>query len=185
MPSYHQISSSLEAARLDVILIVSLWYSTGISAALLPRCLSQISKRLQKSESESRCFETSRDLEITRETPCLALPGELWRVCLKYFGEIWPSYDEVQLYLRSKVSFVHYKINNVHFRRYFLCRETKINIISYYFTSLMPCYISKEIIMAIFMPSTLHQIDQWLWSTAEKPFILKIRSGHGMQLYLI
>ena len=177
-------NKSLEAARLDVIIIVSLWYSTGISAALLTRCLSQISERLQMSESESRCIETSRDFEIIIETPCLALPGELLGVCLKYLGEIWSSYDEVPLCLRSKVSFTHYKTNNG-FRRDFLSRETKINIISDYFTGLMPCYISKEIIMAIFMPPKFDQIDQYLWSTAEKPSILKIISGHGMQLYLI
>ena len=35
---YHQISWSLEAARLEVILIVSRWNVTGMSAALLPRC---------------------------------------------------------------------------------------------------------------------------------------------------
>ena len=45
--SIHQISRSVEAARLDVIIIVSLWNLTGISAALLPRCLS-ISERLGK-----------------------------------------------------------------------------------------------------------------------------------------
>ena len=38
--SYHQISWSLEAARLRVKIIVSLWNLTGISAVLLPRCLS-------------------------------------------------------------------------------------------------------------------------------------------------
>ena len=38
--SYHQISRSLESAWFDVIIIVSLWNLTGISAALLPRCLS-------------------------------------------------------------------------------------------------------------------------------------------------
>ena len=38
--SYHKISWSLEAARLDVIMTVSLWYLTGIAAALLPRCLA-------------------------------------------------------------------------------------------------------------------------------------------------
>ena len=37
--SYRQIPWSLEAARLGVIMIVSLWNLTGISAALLPRCL--------------------------------------------------------------------------------------------------------------------------------------------------
>ena len=38
--SYRQISWSHEAARLGVIIIVALWNLTGISAALLPRCLS-------------------------------------------------------------------------------------------------------------------------------------------------
>ena len=37
--SCRQISWSLEAARLGVIMIVSLWNLTGIPAALLPRCL--------------------------------------------------------------------------------------------------------------------------------------------------
>ena len=40
MTSCHQISRSLEAARLYVMLILSLWNLTGISAALLPRYLS-------------------------------------------------------------------------------------------------------------------------------------------------
>ena len=38
--SYCQISWSLEAARLDVIIVISLWNSTEISAAALPRYLS-------------------------------------------------------------------------------------------------------------------------------------------------
>ena len=38
--SYRQISRSLETARLDATTIVSLWHLTGISAAVLPRCLS-------------------------------------------------------------------------------------------------------------------------------------------------
>ena len=37
--SYHQISWSLEAARLGVVMIASLWNLTGILAALVPRCL--------------------------------------------------------------------------------------------------------------------------------------------------
>ena len=40
--SYHQISWSLEAARLGVIIIAPLWNLTGTSAALLPRGLSNI-----------------------------------------------------------------------------------------------------------------------------------------------
>ena len=37
---YHQLSRNPEAARLDVIMIVSQWNLTGISTALLPMCLS-------------------------------------------------------------------------------------------------------------------------------------------------
>ena len=48
--SYRQISWSLEAARLDVAMVVSLWNLTGTSAAL--------------SKTESRGFETSRDLAV-------------------------------------------------------------------------------------------------------------------------
>ena len=40
--SYHQISCSLEATKLDVIIIVSLWNLTGISSALLPMCMSNV-----------------------------------------------------------------------------------------------------------------------------------------------
>ena len=45
--SYHKISWRLEAVRLDVIMIVSLWNLTGISAAPLPRCLSNF-KAIEK-----------------------------------------------------------------------------------------------------------------------------------------
>ena len=37
--SYRQISWSLEATRLDVIMVVWLWNLTGTSAAALPKCL--------------------------------------------------------------------------------------------------------------------------------------------------
>ena len=40
MTSYRQSSWSLEAARFDIVMIVSLWHFTDISAALLPMCLS-------------------------------------------------------------------------------------------------------------------------------------------------
>ena len=38
--SYQQNMWSFKAMRLDVIMIISLWYLTGISAVLLPKCLS-------------------------------------------------------------------------------------------------------------------------------------------------
>ena len=49
---YRQISCSLEAARLD-IMIVPLWNLTSITAALLLMCLSNPSERLEKSQPES------------------------------------------------------------------------------------------------------------------------------------
>ena len=58
--SYRQISRSLEAARLSVIMIVSHWNLTGISAA--------IEEQLKKSKPESRDFETSRDIVVRRLT---------------------------------------------------------------------------------------------------------------------
>ena len=60
MTSYPQISWSLEAARLDVIMIVSLWNLTAISAALLPRCLSNfraIGKSLNPNLAASKLRE--------------------------------------------------------------------------------------------------------------------------------
>ena len=60
---YRQISQSLEAARLDVIMIISLWNLTGIWTA---RGACQISERLVKSKRKSRNLETSRDLMVRR-----------------------------------------------------------------------------------------------------------------------
>ena len=42
--TYRKISWSLEAARLVVIMTVSVWNWTGISAALLPMCMSNFGK---------------------------------------------------------------------------------------------------------------------------------------------
>ena len=64
--SYRQISWSLEAARLGVIMIVSLWNLTGISAALLPRCLlnfraiGKVKTRISRLRDFTRsCSKTS------------------------------------------------------------------------------------------------------------------------------
>ena len=57
---YHQISWSLEIARLDVTMIVWFWNLTGISVALL----------LEKPKPESRGFETSLEtLPYKDDTP--------------------------------------------------------------------------------------------------------------------
>ena len=58
--SYCQILWSLEATGLDVMMIVSLWHLTGISAALLQRCLSNfrvIGKIQTQISTASRLYE--------------------------------------------------------------------------------------------------------------------------------
>ena len=57
--SYRQISCSIEAERLDDIMIASLWNLTGISAVLLPR------------------FQTSRDCKVRRNRLVISGPGGL------------------------------------------------------------------------------------------------------------
>ena len=60
--SYRQISWTVEAARLEVIMIVSLWNLSCISAALL--LLRRLSNQndWKKFKPESHGFQTSRDL---------------------------------------------------------------------------------------------------------------------------
>ena len=58
--SYRKISWSLEAARLNVTMLLSLWNLTGISVALLARCLPNL-RTIGKFKLESRGFESSRD----------------------------------------------------------------------------------------------------------------------------
>ena len=64
--SYRQISWSLEAARLDVSIVVSLWNLTGTSAAVLPRYLpnfraiGKIQTRISRLRDFTRsCGKTS------------------------------------------------------------------------------------------------------------------------------
>ena len=67
--SYRQISWSLEAARLDVAMVVSLWNLTGTSAALLPRYLpnfraiGKVQTRISRLRDFARsCGKTSYSL---------------------------------------------------------------------------------------------------------------------------
>ena len=52
--SYRQISWSLEAVKLGVIMIVSHWNLAGTSATPLPKCLSNFTERLKKIKPGSR-----------------------------------------------------------------------------------------------------------------------------------
>ena len=63
--SYRQISWSLEAAILDVIMI----HRAEIRQASRQRCwrgANPIAEQLEKSKPESRGFESSRDLAVRR-----------------------------------------------------------------------------------------------------------------------
>ena len=43
--------------------------------------------------------EQKSDTELTRDTPYLALTGELWGVYCEDLGENWPRYNGTALYM--------------------------------------------------------------------------------------
>ena len=63
--SYRKILWSLETARLGVIMIVSLWNLTSISAALLPRCLSNFTAIANVSTRISQLRDFTRSCSKT------------------------------------------------------------------------------------------------------------------------
>ena len=75
--SYRKISWRLDARKLVVIMVVSRWKLTGNSAGLLLRCLP-IPKRLDKSNHDSRGFETLRYIAVRR-------PSAWWVKALGWF----------------------------------------------------------------------------------------------------
>ena len=62
--SYSQISRGLEAARMYIMTIVSLFNQASRQHCC--RCACQITERVEESKHESRGFETSQDLVIRR-----------------------------------------------------------------------------------------------------------------------
>ena len=44
--------------------------------------------------------------ELTKDTPYLALSGELWSVFYEYFNRNWPCYKEFLLYIQDKQRYV-------------------------------------------------------------------------------
>ena len=82
--SYRQISWSLEAARLDAAMVVSLWNLAGTPAAALPRYLPNF-RAIEKFKPEYRGFDTSRDLAVRRltalwiETLCISHGHPFWK----------------------------------------------------------------------------------------------------------
>ena len=97
--SYCTIPSSLEAARLDLIMIVSLWIFTGSSAVLLPMYLLNFT--VEKSKPEFRGLKTSRNLAKTchhlnqcGHIVCWALKDKLHEIVI-----IIVFIDEMHLYM--------------------------------------------------------------------------------------
>ena len=96
--SYRQISRSLETARLDFIMIASHWNLTGLSATLLPKCLSNF-RAIRKVTP--RGLETSRNHAVRR--PCAQWAGGMsvgdaskwqseswWRHQMETYPRYWP-----------------------------------------------------------------------------------------------
>ena len=108
--SYRQISWGLKAARLDVIMTVSLWNLTDISAALLPRCLSNFS---MMTSSNGNIFHVTGPLcgEFTGQRWILrtkASDAELW--CFLWYG---PEYTKTLICCVYK----HPKVSNAYFKQ--------------------------------------------------------------------
>ena len=73
--SYHHFPRSLEAARLDLIMIVSLRNLTGISAALLPRRLSNFKAIGKVLTRISRLRDFTRSCDKTSYRLVHRVPG--------------------------------------------------------------------------------------------------------------
>ena len=95
--SYRQISWSLEAARLGVIMNVSLWNLTAVEVPI------KIETDWKKIKPESRAFYTSRDLAVRR-------PSAYWTEAQdivymysvgKYFGRIFLSIQYIICWIRT------------------------------------------------------------------------------------
>ena len=120
--SYHQISWSVEAARLVVIMIVSLWNFKNISASLPPRGLSNV-RAIGKSKLESRGLETSRALAASVR---LANRGSIYA---KRCGDTRSRREHRQfvlsfsckqnLYCRNKKNCIHWRVCT------FFCRSSQ------------------------------------------------------------
>ena len=74
--SYHKISWSLEALWLDVIIKITLCNLTGISAALLPRCLPNLRAIGKVKPRISRLQELTRFCDKTS----VRLVNRLWNI---------------------------------------------------------------------------------------------------------
>ena len=83
--SYHKISWSLEAARFGFKLFQSLWNLAGISAALLPRCLSNFRAIQPLQHPISRLRDFTRFDGKTSYRLVNRGPGYIWLVLSFHF----------------------------------------------------------------------------------------------------
>ena len=80
--SYRQISWSLEATRLNVIIVVSLWNLTGTSAAALPMCLLNFRAIGKVQTRISRLWDFTRSCSKTSYRLVNRGPGLVLDVCV-------------------------------------------------------------------------------------------------------
>ena len=52
--------------------------------------------------------EHKSHFDLTKDTPCFTLTGELWGVCYEEFGENWPRYNDTALYLCTDPKLGHH-----------------------------------------------------------------------------
>ena len=115
--SYRQISWSIEAARLDVAMVASLWNLTGTSAAALPRYLpnfraiGKVQTRISRLRDFTRsCGKTSYRL-VNRDPGKSALTAGLRKQIVKASNNEWHA--EFQWHNKSIYTCLHSKLKRV------------------------------------------------------------------------
>ena len=92
--SYRQISWSLEATRLNVIIVVSLWNLTGTSAAALPMCLLNF-REIGKAQTRiSRLRDFTRSCSKTSYRLVNRGPGGWFGIKILSYRHKNPHYED-------------------------------------------------------------------------------------------
>ena len=101
--SYHQTLWSLEAARLDVELIVLLWKWQAFQQRGY-RYACHISERLQMLKPESHDIEASRDIAVPRRLSTLWIQGVVSLTLRELFKEISRKYTMPEITIIVRIS---------------------------------------------------------------------------------
>ena len=115
---YHQISWSFEAARLGVMMIISLWNLTGISAVQLPRCLSNFRAIRNDSNQISRIRDFTRScgktsVRLVNRGPKVVFACSQTSPCHCHHGEKWLETTEHENAVRYILSDVWKYVANM------------------------------------------------------------------------